>query len=72
MFNRSTIRLKSFIDPSTYTHFPSPTHTTIDTSVQQPSTSIAQIGISKVDVPYRSLAPLGVLSKYQLDLFFFC
>jgi hypothetical protein len=41
-------------------------HTTITVSTQQqPSNSLAQSGITRADLPYRSLAPLGVLSKYK-------
>jgi len=65
MHNRSVIR-KSLSDTNTYSHFPSPTHTTINISLQQPSASIAQNGASKADLPYRNSAPFGVLSKYKL------
>jgi len=41
-----------------------PRHTTLNISMQQPSISIAQSSASRADVPYRTLAPFGLLSKY--------
>jgi hypothetical protein len=45
-------------------------HTTLNMSTQQPSISIAQSSVSRSDLPYRNLAPYGVLSKYRIDLIF--
>jgi len=50
----------------------SPSHTTVSV---QPNTSIVQSsflngGVSKADLPYRSLAQFGVLSKYTKSFFF--
>ena len=60
MHNRSVIS-KPLVNTSVY----SPSHTTVSV---QPNASIAQSsylngGVSKADVPYRSLASFGVLSK---------
>ena len=59
-------------DPNTNSHFASPSHTSIQMSSQLPSTSMAQTSASQADLPYRSPAPFGVLSKYRdsLDLIF--
>jgi len=50
----------------------SPSHTTVSV---QPNASIVQStflngGVSKADLPYRSLAQFGVLSKYEKEPFF--
>jgi hypothetical protein len=65
MHNRSTIE-KALSDTNKYFHFHSPTYTTFNILMQQPSTSIAQIGVSKADLPYRNFASFRVLSKYEL------
>ena len=57
---QSSISSKPLINTSTYTHFGPPRqHTTVNMSTQQ----LALSNISKADLPYRSLASLGVLSK---------
>ncbi len=68
--NRSTTS-KPLNNTSTYTHFAPPRHTTLDVSMRPSSVSIAQTSVSKAELPYRNLAPLGVLSKYRIDFFFF-
>lgn len=55
--------------PLINTSFLSPLHTTVSV---QPNASIVQGsflngGVSKADIPYRSLAQFGVLSKYSSD-----
>jgi hypothetical protein len=71
MNNRSVLP-KTSNNASTYSQFASPPHTTVNVSMQQPSGSMAQSGISKADLPYRSLAQFGVLSKYiDLSLSFY-
>ncbi|CAF0832259.1 unnamed protein product [Adineta steineri] len=62
MYNRSMM-------PKTLNNAYSPTYTTVNMSVQQPSSSISQSGITKSDSPYRSLAPYGVLSKIHTQMF---
>ncbi|CAF0903757.1 unnamed protein product [Adineta steineri] len=64
--NRSTVS-KTLINTSFYP----PLHTTVSV---QPNTSILQNsflngGVSKADLPYRSLAQFGVLSKIQTQMF---
>jgi hypothetical protein len=64
MHNRS-LTTKPLSNTSTYSHFGPSAHTTINVSMQQPSSSLAQSGITKADLPQRSLASFGVLSKYE-------
>ena len=64
----STIHRRSMIskpsnETSGYTHFASPGHTTVNLSMQQPTISNGQNGTSKADLPSRTLAPFGVLSR---------
>ncbi|CAF3419510.1 unnamed protein product [Rotaria sp. Silwood1] len=66
--NRSVIP-KPLNDSNAYTHFAPLTHTTTSLSMQQPSPSIVQSGVSKADLPYRNFAPLGVLSKIHTQMF---
>ena len=67
----STVHNRSIAPkPLVNTSFLSPSHTTVSV---QPNVSIVQSsflngGVSKADIPYRSLAQFGVLSKYSIDL----
>ena len=66
----STVHNRSMAPkPLINTSFLSPLHTTVSV---QPNASIVQGsflngGVSKADIPYRSLAQFGVLSKYSSD-----
>ncbi|UJR20902.1 hypothetical protein I4U23_024011 [Adineta vaga] len=65
----SSVVPKVLNNSNTYSHFGSLPHTSIQMSTQLPSTSLAQSSASKADLPYRSLAPLGVLSKIHAQMF---
>ncbi|CAF0979681.1 unnamed protein product [Adineta ricciae] len=65
----SSMISKARNDPNTYSHFASPNHTSIQMSSQYPSTSMPQTSASQADLPYRSPAPFGVLSKIHSQMF---
>ncbi|CAF2602109.1 unnamed protein product [Rotaria sp. Silwood2] len=66
--NRSVVP-KPLNNSDTYTHFTPLTHTTTSLSMQQLSPSIVQSSVSKADLPYRNMAPFGVLSKIHTQMF---
>ncbi|CAF3238887.1 unnamed protein product [Rotaria socialis] len=68
ILNHSVIP-KPLINSNSYTHSTHLTHTTTSISMQLPTSSIIRSGASKADLPYKHLAPLGVLSKIHAQTY---
>ncbi|CAF4748110.1 unnamed protein product, partial [Rotaria magnacalcarata] len=60
---------KRLSNSNSYTHSTHLTHTTTSISIQPPTSSIIRSDASKADLPYKHLAPLGVLSKIHAQTY---
>lgn len=62
MINRSVMP-KSLKNPNSYTHFAPLTNAISSIPNHQPNASIIRSGAVKAELPYKNLAPYGILAK---------